>query len=170
MKLKNTTTVAVTFEQWSERIKSFMTANQNRIKLTQSQLAQDLKACINVDITSILNGFVAQVSYVQLVHYIANQGNIDLILAANSELDENGTPEEVPEPIESYTEREIFNYTHIADIQTTNAMLDSVESFVPVEVTGLDRIRAKVKILVLGDIVQNNVFGLNYADWEQIEA
>lgn len=170
MKLKNTTTASVTFEQWSERIKSFMTANQNRIKLTQSQLAQDLKACINVDITSILNGFVAQVSYVQLIPYIANQGNIDLILAANSELGENDTPQEVPQPIEAYTEREVFKYTHIADIQTTTAMLDSAESLIPAEVTGLDRIRAKIKILVLGDIVQNNVFGLAYADWEQIES
>lgn len=170
MKLKNTTTTAVTFEQWSERIKSFMTANQNRIKLTQSQLAQDLKACINVEITSILNGFVAQISYVQLIPYIANQGNIDLILAANSELEENGTPQDVPEPIEAYTEREVFKYTHIADIQITNGMLDSVESFVPAEITGLDRIRAKVKILVLGDIVQNNVFGLSQQDWIQTEA
>lgn len=170
MKIKNTTTVAVTFEQWSERIKSFMAANPNRINITQSQLAQDLKACINVEITSILNGFVANVSYVQLIPYVANQGNIDAIIASNSELEENATPVEVPQPIEAFTEREVFKYLHTASIQITNAMLDSVDSYVPVEVTGLDRIRAKVKILVLGDIVQNNVFGLAYADWEQIES
>ena len=167
MKIKNTTTVPVTFEQWSERIKSFMAANQNRIKLTQAQLAQDLKARINVHITSILNGFNAQVSYVQLVPYVANQGNINEVIAANYEIGENDTPQEVPQPIEAYTEREVFSYTHIAGIQLTNGMLDSVESLIPTEVTGLDRIRAKVKILVLSDIVQNNVFDLDYSGWEQ---
>lgn len=165
MKIINTSKENITFEQWSERIKTFMLANPKRIVLIQSALAQDLTVQIDVELQDILSGFKSNVVYSQLVPFIKNQGNINFAIQQNEE-----NPNDlviVPDPIQGYKTRVIFSYEFKKDIAGTNEMLNSVDQFIPVEITGLDRIIAKIKLLVMHEITGNNVFDLAADKWIQ---
>ena len=160
MKLK--TKQPINFDTWIEQIKKFTSGNTNIISTNFPVNTTDMgvaEICITMD-KPLHEGFSGTICYIQ--HYSETKPGLKEVYT------EEGGDVEMQDVTTHYTQ-DVITYKREMSYEDTNALVVVMESNLPSELVGLDRLKEIVIQGVLADAVGHNTFGgLLAEDYEVI--